>query len=809
MNNTTKRIAVLFLFAVFNISLSAQSFSLSGMVLDSESGTQLKFANIRVAQTTNGTAANSEGRFILKLREGKHLIIVSYLGYKSDSLLINLTSNRNIKFQLQPISIQLSEITVLPGKNPALEIIKRAIDVKHDRQNKLNSYIADVYTKGWIKTKSKIVSGQSGGVNVSVFGGKADSSKLEISGIIENESISYFKKPDFHKEKIIAQKQSANFPSTINIVTGGRIIQNFYDDDVQFFNRPLPSPLSDYALGYYYYYIADTLAQDNTNIFKIYFAPISNSDPGFYGNIFITDKTFNLVKVVAHLNNAANPGGLLTKNTIFQQFAKFNGIYMPIDYRLFAGANYLGIAKFGFSLNTVMRNYQINPKISDDIFSKAVVTVLPNADKKDSTYWKATIPTPHTSEEAAAYKRIDSLESIPKTFWDNFSILSSSVSLSDNVSVSGPLYIYHFNRVSGHALNFRLFFKNYLDRRFYSTFNFGYGFSDKKFSTSLKSKYLFGEYRTTALRLKAYNGITELFGESDNYNLLSSTLLSWFTKFEFRDFYYKKGFRISINSEVFPVLKLGVGFLNRSDNNAVNNSDFSLLHKNRIYRVNPPIFETKINALTTNFTFDFRDYIEDGYSRRRTWRGNYLPIISGDFTFSSKSILHSNLNFQMYRTSVFWRIHTFKTAALQVNFDGLYSHGAVPYQMMYALPGNINAGGKNFSFRTLGIGDVFGDRIASLNIEHNFNDELFRFLKIPYLKDMRLIFYTYLNIAISDISPESKSILPVSYKTFEHPFYEIGFGIGQALLPIRFEFTWKLNYRGENNFVFGINTFAF
>jgi len=291
--------------------------------------------------------------------------------------------------------------------------------------------------------------------------------------------------------------------------------------------------------------------------------------------------------------------------------------------------------------------------------------------------------------------------------------------------------------------------------------------------------------------------------------LLSSTLLSWFTKFEFRDFYYKKGFRISINSEVFPVLKLGIGFLNRSDNNAVNNSDFSLFHKNRIYRVNPPIFETKINALTTNFTFDFRDYIEDGYSRRRTWRRNYLPIISGEFTFSNKSMLHSSLNFEKYYTSIFWRIHTFKTAVLQINFDGLYSHGAVPYQMMYALPGNINGGGKDFSFRTLGIGDVFGDRIASLNIEHNFNDELFRFLKIPYLKDMRLIFYVYMNMAISDISPESKSILPVSYKTFEHPFYELGFGIGQALLPIRFEFTWKLNYRGENNFVFGIDTFAF
>ena len=74
---------------------------------------------------------------------------------------------------------------------------------------------------------------------------------------------------------------------------------------------------------------------------------------------------------------------------------------------------------------------------------------------------------------------------------------------------------------------------------------------------------------------------------------------------------------------------------------------------------------------------------------------------------------------------------------------------------------------------------------------------------------MGLMFYLYLNAAWSDISAGSKSILPRTYKTFEHPFYEIGFGIGKELFPFTLEFTWKLNYRGQNNFVVGINTFAF
>jgi len=37
---------------------------------------------------------------------------------------------------------------------------------------------------------------------------------------------------------------------------------------------------------------------------------------------------------------------------------------------------------------------------------------------------------------------------------------------------------------------------------------------------------------------------------------------------------------------------------------------------------------------------------------------------------------------------------------------------------------------------------------------------------------------------------------------------EAGFGIGQILIPMKMEFTWKLNHFGYNNFVFSLNTFV-
>ena len=234
--------------------------------------------------------------------------------------------------------------------------------------------------------------------------GSSDSSELKITGILENQSKGFYKKPDDYKEIILARKQCANFPPSINVLTGGRFIQNFYSDDVNFLGRDIPGPLADNALEYYDYFIEETVGFDKTQVFKIYMQTINRSAPGFEGNIFITDEHFNLVKVNLQLNRAANMGGLFDTVNVFQQFSVFDdSISMPVDYRLFVNANYLGLARFGFEINTILYDYKINNQIDDDIFNKAIVTVLPDADKKDSLYWQNTQTIPNTGEEEIAY----------------------------------------------------------------------------------------------------------------------------------------------------------------------------------------------------------------------------------------------------------------------------------------------------------------------------------------------------------------------------------------------------------------------
>ncbi len=794
----------LFFIALCNITF-AQQFVIKGKITDLASGQGLYYGNLRLVNSTFGTSANAEGNYELRLNKGYYKFIASYIGYISDTVDVNLDSDKIVNFKLKSISINLPEVTVIPGYNPAIPIIKKAIEYKNLREQKILSYEFTAYTKGAIRTTQKVEAGANS-ISLGV-GSTEDSTALQIAGILENQSKGYYKKPNNYKEEIIARKQSANFPSSMNLLTGGRIIQNFYIDDIRFFDRPLPSPIGNEALDYYYFYLEDSLAMDNNKVYKIYFAPEKDYYPGFTGHIYIIDGLFALIKTDVTLNKAANTAGLFTKINIFQQYVPFSDdIYMPIDYRLFVEANIMGLARFGFELNSIMYDYKVNTKIEDDFFDYAIITVTPEADGRTLSYWNTVQTIPNTQEETDAYKRIDSVEAIPKTFWDRFSFLATQIELNDSLSISGPLDIYSFNRVEGHSLNFGLEYRKLFDSRFYGEMNFGYGFSDKKFKYDFDNTYYLGKYRTHNLNFKVYDKTKSLFEESVEYNSFTSTVLSLFTKYDFRNYFRSKGFECEVKAMVFPFLTLSAGFVNNHDYSLNNKTDFSFFKKDKKYPVNLSINDGKIAALKSGFELDFRNYIIDGLFIRRVGMSNFFAILSGDVLYSNNDLIKTKSDFTLFNLALKGRLNTFRSASLRFEFKGVSSSGTVPVQYMYALPGNISSAGKDFSFRSLDVGEVFGDRVFTAFIEHSFRDELFKFLALPFFKTSELNLDVYLNMALTNISNKTENYIPKSSIKFIKPFYEAGFSLGHPLFPFKFEFTWKLNYKGKNDFTFGINT---
>lgn len=799
---------LLLILLLSSIQIYSQSFSVKGKVIDIQSGNSLNFANIRVEGTTLGTASNANGEFELKLNGGNYKLIASFIGYFSDTISVSVNSDLSgLIFKLKSTEINLPEVVIKPGENPANEIIRKAIEKRKQRERNLFSYEVEAFSKGTIRTTEDISSTGNSSINLGI--GESDTAKLKITGILESHSKGYFLKPDNYKEFILARKQSANFPPSVNTLTGGRLIQNFYSSDINFLGRDLPGPISDKALDYYYFYIEKTVAINNQKVFQIHIEPDNSSDPGFIGKIFITDSTFDLIKVDLILNRSANIGGIFDTVNVIQQLDYYNNIIMPVDYRLFVTANFLGLARFGFELNTILFNYKVNTNVDESLFDKAIITVLPDADRKDSTYWLVIQTIPNTKDEELAYKRIDSLVSLPKSFFHDFSILNTRVNLNKIISVSAPLAMYHFNPVEGHAIDFDLFINDAFERRLNSSLSLSYGFADKKLKQDFSVSYLLGDYGTFYLGINIFNKTKILFDESDNYSELFGTISSLFYKDDFGDYYYTKGFFFSAEAEIFPVLKGRIIIKNKTDKTALNNSNFSFFYKDKTYKSNPPIYESKTNAVKIGFDLDFRNYIEDGLFRRRTSLGRSYTLLSMDVTLSDKKLFRSDFDYLKYELLSKTFLRSFNSTTATIKVYGTYSNGSLAYQDLYAVPGNIGTFSSPLTFRTLELNQILGDRVVTLNAEYNFRDELFRLMNVPIIKRLEILLTVFFNAAYGDISSKSKEILVNPIQIFKHPFYEIGFSIGQGLIPLSIEFGWKLNYRNGNNFKISLSSFLF
>ena len=108
------------LLILFTINLVAQSSAVKGTIV-SENNDLLSSVNITLNSTTHGIISNEQGEFEFKsLKEGKHIISLSMVGFEKKSIVVRLKNNetKNLgKIILKESVNQLNEVMVNGTKN--------------------------------------------------------------------------------------------------------------------------------------------------------------------------------------------------------------------------------------------------------------------------------------------------------------------------------------------------------------------------------------------------------------------------------------------------------------------------------------------------------------------------------------------------------------------------------------------------------------------------------------------------------------------------------------------------------------------
>jgi hypothetical protein len=106
-----------------------QPITIHGVVRDAEDNSPLPSANVRILGTTFGTASNFAGEFSLTTSHFPAFIVVSYVGYRPDTLQITESKSSSVlEISLHREPILLPEVEVIAQDSDAVALIKRVYE---------------------------------------------------------------------------------------------------------------------------------------------------------------------------------------------------------------------------------------------------------------------------------------------------------------------------------------------------------------------------------------------------------------------------------------------------------------------------------------------------------------------------------------------------------------------------------------------------------------------------------------------------------------------------------------------------------
>ena len=398
----------LLLLAFLFISFSGFS-QLVGKVTD-ETGEIIPYVNIYIKDTYKGTTTNNEGNYMLDYEQtGKTTLVFQFLGFKTLEKEVNITNFPFVlNVSLAEESTSLDEVIPNSGENPALRVIKKAIEYREENLAKTEAYTADFYSRGLWKIQNapeKIL-----GAEVGDLGGGLDSTRSGIVYLSETISKIKFKAPDKFHEKIVASKVSGD-DNGFSLNSAREANFNFYNNTIEL-NTEIVSPIADYAFNYYDYQLDGVFYDELGNLInKVKITPKRKNDRIFSGFIYIIEDDWEIYGV--DLNTTGKAMQITPIDTLsFKQNFKYNKndqLWVKISQTVDFTWGIFGITGDG-RFTAVYSNHNFSPQFDEDSFSREIMSFEGEANKKDSLFWQGIRPIPLTDEELNDYVRKDSIQ---------------------------------------------------------------------------------------------------------------------------------------------------------------------------------------------------------------------------------------------------------------------------------------------------------------------------------------------------------------------------------------------------------------
>lgn len=402
--------------AITLCNVQAQTYQISGRVIDEITKEPLAFVNIVANQGKIGVTSSIEGYFVIKSTQPIDSLRFSYMGYITKTISKPFSKQETVILQRQ--EFELKEVVILPEENPAHRIINKTIENRSLNNPFKNSSFSYVSYNKMIFTSDIIT-------DTTIIKRIADSTitdsvKLEDKRtydfftqqhlfMMENVNYRIFKAPSSNYEKIIASKISGFKDPLFSLLTTQIQGISFYDEMFIILDKKYVNPISNGSTSKYFFLMQDTLYHNSDTIFVISYRPRRNTKfDALKGLLYINTNGYAIQNVTAV--PAREEGGISIN--IQQQYELIDSLkWFPVQlntelYFKNMQVNNSRIIAKGWSY---IKDIQLNPKLKRRDFGDVDIDIDVISEKQSEKLLETYRIQPLTPQEIKTYQVIDSI----------------------------------------------------------------------------------------------------------------------------------------------------------------------------------------------------------------------------------------------------------------------------------------------------------------------------------------------------------------------------------------------------------------
>jgi hypothetical protein len=788
----------------------SQATKILGGVYDINTLEGIPFVNVVIPGTTIGTLTDFNGRYSLEFDQKADSVTAFLIGYERISKKINLHQFQTIDFLLAPKNLDLPEVTIKYGGNPADAIIDKAIaNKKINSLQSFENYKYDAYTK--IQFDANNISEQFRNskllkkfdfvwnyMDTSTMTGK---SFLPVM-IIETLSAVYLRKsPKVRKEIIAASSISGIKNSSLSQFFGNLSEQvDIYRNFIPLFQQNFVSPISDFSKLYYKYYLIDSAYSGSHWCYHLMFKPKRPQELTFSGHLWIADTSFAIKSLSLRIADDANLNFINDLQVQQEYECADKHCWVLTRDNLDADFNLIGNSKkiLGFygHRSTYYSNFRFDVPEDPRFFKvPANVIIEEGAEEKSKEFWDLNRPEQLSAKEQDIYRMVDSVKSVPifRTYEDFLGAVFSGYVKWKKVEF-GPYYkVFSYNQVEGARFRLGMRTSHEFSRKFQIEGYLAYGTLDQTFKYGGNLIYLFSKNPRRDLTA-SYKFDVEQLGASPYAFTSDNILSSLFRRGPSNQLTMVRDYRIDYEHEWFT------GFINR----------IHLIHR-QLFPLGStefvifPLLGSNPVLLNSIFTSEiqidtrisFRERFISTEFERISISSNY-PIIQLTYVYGSPSTFKSDYEYHklILNVSQWFNFTTIGWSKYLIEAGKIW--GTLPYPLLRIHDGNQTFFYEESAANLMNYYEFVSDAYLSVFFTHHFNGLLFN--KIPLLRKLKWRERAYIRGVFGTLSEknESFSLFPGNLRSFGgEPYWEAGAGIENILKVIRVDAIWRMSHLND------------